>query len=202
MVCTELGPDPSLWPTTSPLPTPPFVLQAGETVKTAMALVSIGEVDESRSLLRKLDQDWIQAWFIIHAQNAHRFRRHTFHPDRIAVLPVEIRDRPYPSPAMERDIYERDGGRCRFCGVWVVLAKDQRAFSTVVGDDLFAIGRTNLTRSGTMIATRATADHVIPRSQGGRTDPDNLVTACWPCQFGKAEFSPSQLGLEDPRSRT
>jgi 5-methylcytosine-specific restriction endonuclease McrA len=50
-----------------------------------------------------------------------------------------------------------------------------------------------------MIATRATADHVIPRSQGGKTTVDNLVTACWPCQFGKAEFSPNQLGLEDPR---
>jgi 5-methylcytosine-specific restriction endonuclease McrA len=122
------------------------------------------------------------------------------HPQPIKVLPPEQRDKPYPSKSLERAIYERDSGKCLYCGVDVLLLDDQKKLHRLVGDEAFAMGRTNQTRSGAMIATRATADHVIPRSQGGKTTVDNLVTACWPCQFGKAEFSPGQLGLEDPRN--
>ena len=104
-----------------------------------------------------------------------------------------------PSRSLDRVMCDRDLGRCAYCGAKVLLADDQKRLHALVGEDVFAMGRTNLTRSGAMLATRATADHAIPRSQGGKTSTDNLVTACWPCQFGKAEFSPRQLGLEDPR---
>lgn len=198
-MCTELGPEPSLWPTRSPLPTPQEVRTAGVAVRQALAQADAGERERARHLLRASDQAFIQSWFIVHAQNAHRFRRGHFHPQPITAIPPDQRDRPYPSKSLERAIYERDSGRCLYCGVNVLLANDQKRLHAVVGDDTFAMGRTNLTRSGAMIASRATADHVIPRSQGGKTTVDNLVTACWPCQFGKAEFSPRQLGLEDPR---
>ena len=198
-VCTELGPDASLWPKNAPLPTPADVRIAAAAVKQAFDEATSGDPGRAISLLNGCDQAFIQSWFILHAQNAHRFRRQYFHPQAIEVLPPEQRDRPYPSKALERQIYERDSEKCRYCGVEVLLVDDQRRLHAVVGDGVFAMGRTNLTRSGSMIATRATADHVIPRSQGGMTVADNLVTACWPCQFGKAEFSPSQLGLEDPR---
>lgn len=198
-ICSELGPDPSLWPTRSPLPTPPEVRAAATVVRQALAQADAGERELARDLLQVSDQAFIQSWFIVHAQNAHRFRRERFHPRPIMTIPADQRDRPYPAKSLERTIYDRDLGRCLYCGVDVLLADDQKRLHAVVGDDVFAMGRTNLTRSGAMIATRATADHVIPRSQGGKTTIGNLVTACWPCQFGKAEFSPQQLGLEDPR---
>lgn len=198
-MCTELGPDASLWPTRSPLPTPEGVRTAGTVVKQALEHVDAGDVERAGDLLSGCDQDFIQSWFIVHAQNAHRFRRQHFHPEPITAISPDQRDRPYPSKSLEREIYDRDCGRCLYCGVEVILVDDQKRLHAAVGDDVFAMGRTNLTRSGAMIATRATADHVVPRSQGGKTTPDNLVTACWPCQFGKAEFSPSQLGLKDPR---
>lgn len=198
-MCTELSPDPSLWPTRSPLPTPREVRTAGAAVRQALAQADAGELGRARGLLDACDQAFIQSWFIDHAQNAHRFCRERFHAQLIATIPADQRDRPYPSKTLERAIYDRDLGRCRYCGIDVLLAEDQTRLSALVGDDVFAMGRTNLTRSGAMIATRATADHVVPRSQGGTTTADNLVTACWPCQFGKAEFSPQQVGLEDPR---
>ncbi len=198
-MCTELGADPSLWPTRSPLATPEEVRAAGTAVKEALNGADAGELGRARALLTACDQAFIQSWFIVHAQNVHRFRREHFHPQAITAIPPDQRDRPYPSKSLERAIYERDSGRCLYCGVDVLLADDQKWLHALVGNDAFAMGRTNLTRSGAMIATRATADHVIPRSQGGKTTVDNLVTACWPCQFGKAEFSPNQLGLEDPR---
>lgn len=70
--------------------------------------------------------------------------------------------------------------------------------SALAGEELFAMGSTNRTRAGAMMITRASADHVLPVTQGGRTTPDNLVTACWPCQFGKSSFTPEQLGMRSP----
>jgi len=42
---------------------------------------------------------------------------------------------------------------------------------------------------------------VDPHSRGGRTDPSNLVTACWACNYGKSSYTLTELGMEDPRRR-
>jgi len=38
-------------------------------------------------------------------------------------------------------------------------------------------------------------------SYGGRTAPENLVTSCFPCNYGKANFTIEQLGIESPFRR-
>lgn len=40
-----------------------------------------------------------------------------------------------------------------------------------------------------------TYDHVVPRSQGGETGWNNIVTACYPCNFTKGNRTPSQAGM-------
>jgi 5-methylcytosine-specific restriction endonuclease McrA len=40
-----------------------------------------------------------------------------------------------------------------------------------------------------------TFDHVVPRSQGGRTTWDNIVTACAPCNLRKGGRTPRQSGM-------
>ncbi|MBI2944417.1 MAG: HNH endonuclease [Candidatus Wallbacteria bacterium] len=40
-----------------------------------------------------------------------------------------------------------------------------------------------------------TLDHVIPRHKGGRTDWDNIVTCCIPCNRRKGSKLPSQIGF-------
>jgi 5-methylcytosine-specific restriction endonuclease McrA len=44
-------------------------------------------------------------------------------------------------------------------------------------------------------ARELTCDHVIPRSQGGRTSWDNLVTACGPCNRRKGGRTPEQARM-------
>jgi 5-methylcytosine-specific restriction endonuclease McrA len=63
------------------------------------------------------------------------------------------------------------------------------------------MGSTDITTHGAVLCYSAVADHVAPRSRGGRTDPENLVTACYPCNFGKADYAVEQLALRDPRAR-
>lgn len=38
-------------------------------------------------------------------------------------------------------------------------------------------------------------DHVIPRSQGGKTVWENIVTSCYPCNDRKRNRTPAQAGL-------
>ncbi len=40
-----------------------------------------------------------------------------------------------------------------------------------------------------------TYDHVVPRSQGGKTVWDNIVTACQECNGRKAGRTPEQAGM-------
>ena len=40
-----------------------------------------------------------------------------------------------------------------------------------------------------------TFDHLIPRSRGGQTRWDNVVTACAPCNLSKGGFMPSVAGM-------
>lgn len=197
-VCTALGAEPSHWPINQPLPTPPGAREAARAVEESVALARAGDTLACRAVLSTVDHVPLQQWFIDHAQHAYRFRSAAFRLAPVPSIPKAERDRPYPSLAMEREVYRRDDGRCRYCGISVQLREDLLRINALVGDDVFAMGRTNSTRSGSMIIARASADHVVPVTQGGRTTPENLVTACWPCQFGKSSYSPEQLGMKRP----
>ncbi len=43
---------------------------------------------------------------------------------------------------------------------------------------------------------RLTFDHVIPRSKGGRTRWNNVVTACEPCNLRKGNRMPDRAGMQ------
>jgi 5-methylcytosine-specific restriction endonuclease McrA len=45
-----------------------------------------------------------------------------------------------------------------------------------------------------------TFDHVIPRSRGGRTTWENIVTACAPCNLAKGGRTPREAGVQPHRS--
>jgi len=56
-------------------------------------------------------------------------------------------------------------------------------------------------RHGARLVFGAQVDHVVPYSLGGTTTRENLVTACWACNFGKRNYHRTQLALDDPRER-
>lgn len=45
------------------------------------------------------------------------------------------------------------------------------------------------------LCDRPTLDHVEPKSRGGSHDPDNLVTACGPCNSRKGARTPEEAGM-------
>lgn len=64
------------------------------------------------------------------------------------------------SKRLRFEILRRDGHRCRYCG------------------------------AGADNGVELVVDHVLPEALGGKTESDNLVTACEPCNSGKASTVP------------
>ena len=97
--------------------------------------------------------------------------------------------------ATKRRIGERDGWRCRYCGLRVVANEFLRRLQAAM-PEAFPEGPGH-TRSGFNPIWRAVAhvgDHVIPLAAGGENTIDNLVSACWPCNFAaKADCTIEEL---------
>ena len=56
-------------------------------------------------------------------------------------------------------------------------------------------GICQLRYAGVCIETATTADHIVPRSQGGSDKADNLRASCVPCNMKKNNKNPNHPGL-------
>jgi len=199
-ICTELGDQPNTWSKQAPLL--PSVWFGGQLIafSNAVRSAAAGDVTSARDQLRMVRSDDLRAWYVGHGKQAGHCR----YP-HLGRLPPEVaKSTPVPPASPKRfmkEVFKRDGYRCRYCTLRVIPEEVLKAFSKVVGVDTFCPTGTDQQRHGAALAFRANADHVVPWSLGGQTDPDNLVTACWSCNYGKDCYTLGQIGLEDPRAR-
>jgi hypothetical protein len=105
-----------------------------------------------------------------------------------------------PTRSAEAEVFARDGWRCRYCGVRVVLPI-ARSFLVKVFPDVVGWGNKDKDRHAAFYALSAVADHVVPHTAGGDNSLDNLVTTCQGCNYGKSDRLLEELGLIDPRTR-
>lgn len=70
--------------------------------------------------------------------------------------------------SLRRQAFEREGGRCYYCGVRMWL---------VSPDELPATPRS----AGSVAKLQCTAEHLVPRSEGGRDTLANIAAACAHC---------------------
>lgn len=136
-------------------------------------------------------------WFVEHGQSSggHRKRHYQIAPP--AVSPGDFDG--LRSPARyERGVFERDSYTCRYCGLKLLSKEVLIAFERAVGFTEFRTQGTNKQQHGVIHAFKIVADHVVPYRRGGRTHPDNLVSACPGCNYGKDAYTVEQMGLDDP----
>ena len=106
-----------------------------------------------------------------------------------------------PSAAEERVIFARDGWRCRYCGCRVI-SKKARSIIIKLFPDTVRWGVGNAKQHCGLTTLAASLDHILPHCRGGNNEPTNLVTACTPCQFGRAHWTLEEVGFSDPRDRS
>ena len=196
-----LGSDPTKFPRDVLVRAPEwFDGQIDLLVEASMGAMSGRSLSECQSLFRSIRSKDIQDWFIGVGQWSGTYRASVL---KVA-KPKTSGGVDYPRQ-LRYPILERDGFRCRYCGSRVVCIDELKAAAKILETPELVGGRGNRGRHGIRMIVQATFDHVVPaaRFEGeGVNDMENLVTSCWPCNFGKAEFLLEELGLELKSSRS
>lgn len=104
------------------------------------------------------------------------------------------------SSGTKRDVVQRDGFRCRYCGLYVIPDTVRKRLSLEYPVEV-PWGSTNTSQHAAFQALWLQYDHVVPLSGGGANDPTNVVVTCAACNFMKWDYHLEELGLTDPRNR-
>lgn len=114
----------------------------------------------------------------------------------IAYARHEVTRRPGLGRAMQGQVFQRDRFICCYCGARLIPTPIMELLSELYPDSFpfhpnWKGGQTH----PAILSRSPVVDHVQPGSVGGEWhDIDNLVTACWPCNGRKADFTLEQLG--------
>ena len=199
--CDVLGQDPNKWDQYSPLPQLEWFEEELTKFIEAVDLFINGQKSSSIEKLLSIRNDELKEWSIEHGQMSGMHRMNHLQKDQPIAIDSSLRD-PLRSPKkFEKLVFERDGYRCRYCGVKLVSNQFFSKFIKSLDSNLFKKGPTNLDTHGIIHIFNPVADHVIPWNLGGETNPENLVSSCGPCNYGKAGYTIEQIGIHDPFSR-
>ena len=182
-------------------PIPELDVAADLLSNAADALVS-GDYELARACLREADMSILhdRAFRIMGAVSTEVHRHRRIAGADFEVAPYHRAVMRMPSAEVEAAAYARDGYRCRFCGCRVVHRKARPAMAAMVPGTI-RWGTKSSELHGAFSALTATIDHLVPHAKGGDNAPDNLLTTCWPCNFGRGGWLIDEVGLIDPRTR-
>jgi len=199
--CSELGVNYEKWDKFSPLKTPYWMTNQIEIFVSAVDDFLSGNKNSCLEKIRLIRSQEITYWYIEHGQMSGRHRKLTLDITPPSNIDQRLRD-PLRSPRkVQNVVFERDGYKCRYCGIKLISQDFFRLFIKKLNSDLFKRGKTNLTTHGIIHIAWPVADHVNPWNKGGQTNLENLVSSCATCNYGKDGYTIEQIGIENPFNR-
>jgi hypothetical protein len=198
-VCACLGDDPSKWSRRASLPPPVWFEHQLTLFEDAVKRAANGEREEAVRVLQGIKSDAMREWFDEHGQMSgwHRVKKFGVASPKVA---PDLWDAVRSPARHESLVFQRDSYTCRYCGLRQVAKEILLAFERAVGSEEFPTQGTNAMQHGIIHGFKIVADHVVPYKCGGKTNVDNLVSACPACNYGKYNYTLEQLGLDDPRT--
>lgn len=153
-------------------------------------------------LIRKANMteiwDWSDSIWGKTNPDSHRFERL---PDSPPYLGSEVRPKPrMPDAATKKQIIERDGYHCRFCGI-PVIPPDVRQKIRVCYPTALLWERNNVGQHAAFQCMWLQYDHLLPNQRGGDSSLDNVIITCAPCNFGRMMWTIEEAGLTNPLER-
>jgi hypothetical protein len=174
---------------------PALADEAADLLGAAVHAALLDQDDLAVSLLQAANRSELREFALdCMLTQALRLRRET---TRNPLYPRNKAHLRMPSTAAQRQILERDAHRCRFCGVRVAALGVRSALSRFYPKAVpWPSG--DREKHGAFLALNATIDHLVPHARGGSNDLQNLVTACWPCNFGREDLLLHEVDILDP----
>ena len=113
-------------------------------------------------------------------------------------VPKHLRAMPRDASAETRKLaLQRDGHHCRFCGMPLIPAETRKAMMAVYGDVIPWSRRISESHAAFDCLT-VSYDHVVPHERGGTSDLENIVITCSPCNYGRMNFTLTEVGVMHP----
>jgi len=194
----HLGDDESAWPKHFIVKVPPDIRADIDRVVEAVQ-VAPTDPKKAKSIIGLVNAEEMKRWFIDVALWSGFWRAERRKSSGVNKTKKSIRI-PIRQKQLE-ELFNRDGWHCRYCGNPVGgNRKHFKKFAKQIDFPELVHGRSDETRHGIYLMMMASYDHVVPLNSGGSNETQNLVTACWPCQFGKYSFTLEELGIDAPRS--
>lgn len=181
----------------------PEIFDAARYLDAAVAAHLAGKVALADELIRLADMPAITVWTeSLWGKGGPWSRRLPVENAPPYVPKAERTAKRMPGKAQLRELLQRDGFHCRFCGIPVVRSGTRSLIRKVYPAALrWGDHNRNAEQHAGLQAMWLTYDHILPYSRGGTSDLDNMVVACQPCNCGRTELTLQEVGLQDPRQR-
>lgn len=145
-----------------------FEEHVGQVVHTD-DVAQVAGIREYARRIRELRND--EGMQISTHNDRHDLKPGEYRLETLERLPVAAED---VSPGLRNVVLERDGFTCQLCGA--------------------GVGDSDAVNQGRSV--RLHVDHIVPLSQGGKTEADNLRTLCSTCNQGRSNIqTPSESAL-------
>lgn len=180
----------------------PEIFAAWDAMKEAVDAHVHGDFARAEALFRQADArevwDWLNSAWVGVIKNVVEMKP----TGDSTVVPKSERDPDRNiAPHIRAAVLERDGYRCRYCGIPVIHADIRKIAAKLYPSSVDWDNRDPSKQHAGFQSLWLQFDHVEPHSHGGRSSVENVVISCALCNFGKDRFTLRQLHVEDPRLR-
>ena len=151
--CPELGNDPDRWDRYCPLRPPTWF--EGQLDIFISAVNEFVDVKQARciDILSTIRSDEMRDWFIEHGLPSGKHRARVLKKPKPVFLAKELRD-PLRSPKRyEAEVFQRDGYRCRYCGIRLVSNKLLKALIKKLNIETFSRHSKTYSQTGLSISS-------------------------------------------------
>jgi 5-methylcytosine-specific restriction endonuclease McrA len=178
----------------------PQIAEAAQLLDSAADAHLAGDFDYAARLILAADIPEIAIW--TEALQGMSVAAHVGNAPAMVADNKRFRPR-NPESALQRQIIERDGYHCRFCGIPVIRPKVRshlkKCYENRIHRDPLRWGPKSTDCHAAFQAMWLVFDHLVPWCRGGATTLENMVVACQPCDRGRGEQTLDEVGLLDPR---
>jgi 5-methylcytosine-specific restriction endonuclease McrA len=176
----------------------PELNEAAGVLSLAVSAHIAGQQKEADELIRQADTTVLRDWTESLWGKKSVYAKFQSVPNTDPILPLEQRKKPrMPGAAVKRELIERDGHHCRFCGTPVIREEVRRCIRKIYPGALrWSPGNKN--QHFGFQALWLHYDHIIPWARGGTSTLDNMIVTCAPCNCARMNYTLEQSCLINP----